>query len=107
MLLRQHRSIDSLTEVVKTQANTIAGLVSLVGAGAAGSGAAAAAVPGPGRRADAAAGGGGRRRSSGNGGSGSGSGSGAVDDEDAIAEMVAYLDDDVAPAAPAAAVVGP
>ena len=30
-----------------------------------------------------------------------------MDDEDAIAEMVAYLDDDVAPAAPAAAVVGP
>lgn len=97
MLLRQHRSIDSLTEVVKTQANTIAGLVPLVGAAAAagaGAGAGDAAVTASGRRVDAA----GVRRSSGNG---------AVDDEDAIAEMVAYLDDDVAPAAPApAAVVG-
>lgn len=99
MLLRQHRSIDSLTEVVKTQANTIAGLVSLLGGGG---GEAAAAVAAPrGRRVDAAAG----RRSSGNSGSCSGSGNGGVDDEDAIAEMVAYLDDD-ATLAPAAAVVG-
>ncbi|CAM9768049.1 unnamed protein product, partial [Ectocarpus sp. 12 AP-2014] len=34
MLLRQHQSIDTLTEVVTTQAKTIATLVSLVGAGA-------------------------------------------------------------------------
>lgn len=98
MLLRQHRSIDSLTDVVKTQANTIAGLVSFMGAGGAGAAAGGfgAAAAAPGRRADAAGGGG--VRPSGK------SGSGAVDDEDAIAEMVAYLDDEGV--TPAPAVVG-
>lgn len=99
MLLRQHRSIDSLTDVVKTQANTIAGLVSFMGAGGAGAAAGGfgAAAAAPGRRADAAAGGGAVRPPG-------KSGSGAVDDEDAIAEMVAYLDDEGV--TPAPAVVG-
>ncbi|CAB1120191.1 unnamed protein product [Ectocarpus sp. CCAP 1310/34] len=97
MLLRQHQSIDTLTQVVTTQAKTIATLVSLVGAGA-GAGAGRDAAATAAAAAAAVANGGG-------GDSGSGSGSTArresssappnVADAEAIAEMVAYLDDDV------------
>lgn len=100
MLLHQHRSIAALSEVVKKQADTIAGLVGLVGAGAGRVGVAAAAVPGQqeGRGQPAA--------SSGGGGGGNGE-SGGVDYESAIAEMVAFVDDSVAPSATPGAVVGP
>lgn len=114
MLLRQHQSIDSLTEVVKTQATTIAGLVSLLGAAAGAKGAAAAAtVAAATGTATATAGGrgGGRgrgrlpkTRASGEmPTAGPRGGGGFVDDADAIAEMVAYLDDAETPNAAATA----
>lgn len=90
MLLRQHQSIDSLTEVVKTQANTIAGLVSLLGAGG------TTAAVGGGRRPLT-------RATGGTPTAGPRGGGGFTDDEDAIAEMVAYLHDAKAPNTSAAA----
>ncbi len=107
MLLRQHQSIDSLTEVVQTQANTISNLVLLVGGGGGGGGgggvaeAAAAGAAAPDRRARVVP------ATVAPGAATTNGGADGVDDADAIAEMVAYLDDDVAaPAAAAAAVVG-
>lgn len=91
MLLRQHQSIDSLTEVVKTQANTIAGLVSLLGAAGTTAATAAAAGMTAGERRTTT------RATGESPTAGPRIGAGFGDDEDAIAEMVAYLDDVKAP----------
>lgn len=92
MLLRQHQSIDALTEVVKTQAYTISAMVPLVKA----TGSSRSSKASRERRAGAA--------TNGVRGGGGGDRSGATEEADveAIAEMVAYLDDDVPPSAEAA-----